>query len=58
MNAIPKLSTMKALVYHGPGKKTFEDHAKPEIPPPPMRSSRSQDNHLRHRSSHPQRRLA
>ena len=22
---------MKALVYHGPGKKAFEDHAKPEI---------------------------
>ena len=31
MNAIPRLSTMKALVYHGPGKKTFEDHPKPEI---------------------------
>jgi alcohol dehydrogenase len=26
-----KLSTMKALVYHGPGKKAFEDHAKPQI---------------------------
>ena len=24
-------STMKALVYHGPGKKAFEDHARPEI---------------------------
>jgi alcohol dehydrogenase len=34
MNAIPKLSTMKALVYHGPGKKTFEDHAKPEVTAP------------------------
>jgi alcohol dehydrogenase len=34
MNAIAKLSTMKALVYHGPGKKTFEDHAKPEIAAP------------------------
>ncbi len=34
MNAIAKLSTMKALVYHGPGKKTFEDHAKPEITAP------------------------
>ncbi len=31
MNAIAKLSTMKALVYHGPGKKKFEDHAKPEV---------------------------
>ncbi|WDF72498.1 zinc-dependent alcohol dehydrogenase family protein [Novosphingobium sp. KACC 22771] len=31
MNAITKLSTMKALVYHGPGQKAFEDHAKPEI---------------------------
>jgi alcohol dehydrogenase len=34
MNAIAKLATMKALVYHGPGKKTFEDHAKPEIAAP------------------------
>ncbi|MGD0634724.1 MAG: zinc-dependent alcohol dehydrogenase family protein [Beijerinckiaceae bacterium] len=25
---------MKALVYHGPGKKSFEDHAKPEITAP------------------------
>jgi len=25
---------MKALVYHGPGKKAFEDHAKPEIAAP------------------------
>jgi len=24
-------STMKALVYHGPGKKAWEDHPKPEI---------------------------
>jgi alcohol dehydrogenase len=31
MNAITKLSMMKALVYHGPGKKAFEDHPKPEI---------------------------
>ena len=34
MNAITKLSTMKALVYHGPGKKAFEDHAKPIIAAP------------------------
>lgn len=34
MNVIAKLSTMKALVYHGPGKKAFEDHAKPEITAP------------------------
>jgi alcohol dehydrogenase len=34
MNAIPGLSTMKALVYHGPGQKMFEDHAKPEIAAP------------------------
>ena len=34
MNAITKLSTMKALVYHGPGKKSFEDHVKPEIGAP------------------------
>jgi alcohol dehydrogenase len=34
MNTIAKQSTMKALVYHGPGKKTFEDHAKPEITAP------------------------
>jgi alcohol dehydrogenase len=34
MNAIAKLSKMKALVYHGPGKKSFEDHAKPEITAP------------------------
>ena len=34
MNAITKLSTMKALVYHGPGKKAFEDHPKPTITAP------------------------
>ncbi len=34
MNAMTKLSTMKALVYHGPGKKAFEDHAKPIIGAP------------------------
>ena len=34
MNAITKLSTMKALVYHGPGKKALEDHAKPVIAAP------------------------
>jgi alcohol dehydrogenase len=27
-------STMKALVYHGPGKKGWEDHPKPEITAP------------------------
>ncbi len=27
-------TTMKALVYHGPGKKAFEDHPKPEITAP------------------------
>jgi alcohol dehydrogenase len=31
MNAMTKLSTMKALVYNGPGRKAFEDHAKPTI---------------------------
>jgi len=25
------MSALKALVYHGPGKKAFEDHPKPEI---------------------------
>jgi alcohol dehydrogenase len=25
---------MKALIYHGPGKKAFEDHRKPEISEP------------------------
>jgi alcohol dehydrogenase len=34
MNAMAKLSTMKALVYHGPGKKAFQDHAKPQIAAP------------------------
>ena len=34
MNAIPKLTTMKALVYHGPGNKAFEDHPKPVITDP------------------------
>jgi alcohol dehydrogenase len=34
MNAITKLSTMKALVYHGLGKKAFEDHPKPAIAAP------------------------
>ncbi len=34
MNTMTNPSTMKALVYHGPGKKTFEDHAKPEIAAP------------------------
>jgi len=34
MNAITPKSTMKALVYHGPGKKSFEDHAKPEVVAP------------------------
>jgi alcohol dehydrogenase len=28
------MSTMKALVYHGPGKKAYEDHAKPKITEP------------------------
>ncbi|WP_372786290.1 zinc-dependent alcohol dehydrogenase family protein [Phenylobacterium sp.] len=31
MNAITQISMMKALVYHGPGKKAFEDHPKPTI---------------------------
>ena len=34
MNAGTKLSTMKALVYHGPGKMSFEGHAKPDIAAP------------------------
>lgn len=34
MNAITPKPTMKALVYHGPGRKSFEDHAKPEIAAP------------------------
>ncbi len=34
MNAMTKLSTMMALVYHGPGKKAFEAHAKPTITAP------------------------
>ena len=34
MNAITQLSTMKALVYHGPGNKAFEDHPKPEVTAP------------------------
>ena len=31
MNAMTKLTTMKALVYHGPGKKAWEEHAKPTV---------------------------
>jgi alcohol dehydrogenase len=31
MNAMTKLSTMEALVYHGPGKKAWEQHAKPVV---------------------------
>ena len=31
MNAVTKLATMKALVYHGPGQKAFEDHARPAL---------------------------
>jgi alcohol dehydrogenase len=31
MNAITKISMMKALVYHGPGKKAVEDHPKPTV---------------------------
>ena len=34
MNAITKSSTMKALVYHGAGQKTWEDHAKPVVTDP------------------------
>ena len=34
MNAITRPSTMKALVYHGPCKKSFEEHTKPEIGAP------------------------
>jgi len=34
MNAVTKLTIMKALVYHGPGQKAFEDHAKPVIAEP------------------------
>jgi alcohol dehydrogenase len=34
MNATTTQSTMKALVYHGPGQKAFEDHAKPQISGP------------------------
>jgi len=34
MNAISSPATMKALVYHGPGKKSLEDHAKPVITAP------------------------
>jgi alcohol dehydrogenase len=34
MNAITKLSMMKALVYQGPDKKAYEDHPKPQIAAP------------------------
>jgi alcohol dehydrogenase len=34
MNTGTELSTMKALVYRGPGKKAFEDHPKPKIVAP------------------------
>ena len=34
MNASTTPAMMKALVYHGPGKKAFEDHARPEITAP------------------------
>ena len=34
MNQANKLSTMKALVYHGPGKPSYETHAKPQITAP------------------------
>ncbi len=30
----PTAGTMKALVYHGPGKKALEDHPKPDIAAP------------------------
>ena len=32
---------MQALVYHGPGKKTWDEVAKPTITTTPMRSSAS-----------------
>jgi alcohol dehydrogenase len=34
MNAMTKPSTMMALVYHGPGKKTFESRPRPTITSP------------------------
>ena len=34
MNASTTPAMLKALVYHGPGKKAFEDHARPEITAP------------------------
>ena len=34
MNAMTKISTMMALVYHGPGEKAFEAHPKPTITAP------------------------
>jgi len=34
MNASTPPAMMKALVYHGPGKKAFEDHARPVITAP------------------------
>jgi hypothetical protein len=30
----PKPAQMKALVYHGPGQKAWEDHPKPELSAP------------------------
>ena len=50
---------MKALVYQGPGKKALEDRPKPEIRPPTDAIVRIvEDDHLRHRPSHPQGRRA
>ncbi|WP_231738761.1 zinc-dependent alcohol dehydrogenase family protein [Novosphingobium sp. FSW06-99] len=34
MNDTPTQSTMQALVYHGPGKPSFERHARPQIDAP------------------------
>jgi alcohol dehydrogenase len=31
MNAMTTVSTIKALVYHGPGKKAWEEHVKPVV---------------------------
>ena len=49
---------MKALVYQGPGKKAIEDRPKPQIAAPTDAIVKVQDDDLRNRSAHSQRRRA
>ena len=50
---------MKALVYHGPGKRAWEDDAPPGDPERHRRHRPDHDlHHLRHRPAHPEGRRA